>query len=318
MLELPVSFWCGLAQLAERLTLNQEVGGSSPPPTATLSQRRPPTYRWPSSLRVMLPSLAQVVRDHPFFDFAEWWPMGHTFLAFMAEAIVGEWLAVSGDGDLQMVQGYVEVYVQTVYGRSTHSTLAQDFAHKQVDDMQSGEFDALSYAFYRAAFERRPEDKRPFTQRVGRRFFTAVYDHLQLDLPAALQTPAQFSQLQHNIQRAGDFLLREGYLRDHFAFPFNVNVTYAGKAIQQTEASFLSDLQTNGMAYALYEMGYPVILPSAVYLYHTLGEAQHHSSRTIEELFDRVGFEARETDDFDPTGFPADRVVELWEIRVAR
>ena len=67
--------------------------------------------------------------------------------------------------------------------------------------------------------------------------------------------------------------------------------------------------------YALYEMGYPVILPSAVYLYNTLGEAQHHSSRTIEELFGRVGFQARETDDFDPSGFPSDRVVELWEIR---
>ena len=62
-------------------------------------------------------------------------------------------------------------------------------------------------------------------------------------------------------------------------------------------------------------MGHPVILPSAVYLYHTLGEAQHHSSRTIEELFDRVGHEARETDDFDPIGYPSDRVVELWEIR---
>ncbi|MEM8681700.1 MAG: hypothetical protein AAGF97_20315, partial [Planctomycetota bacterium] len=67
--------------------------------------------------------------------------------------------------------------------------------------------------------------------------------------------------------------------------------------------------------YALYEMGYPVILPSAVYLYHTVGEAQHHSSRTIEELFDRVGIEARETDDFDPIGYPSDRVVELWEIQ---
>ena len=62
-------------------------------------------------------------------------------------------------------------------------------------------------------------------------------------------------------------------------------------------------------------MGYPIILPSAVYLYNTIGEAQHHSSRTIEELFARVGLTARETDDFDPTGFPSDRVVELWEIR---
>ena len=62
-------------------------------------------------------------------------------------------------------------------------------------------------------------------------------------------------------------------------------------------------------------MGYPVILPSAVYLFHTVGEAQHHSSRTIEELFELIGYQARETDDFDPTGHPAELVVELWEIR---
>jgi hypothetical protein len=62
-------------------------------------------------------------------------------------------------------------------------------------------------------------------------------------------------------------------------------------------------------------MGYPVILPSAVYLYQTIGEAQHHSSRTIEELFARVNCDARETNDFDPTEYPSDRVVELWEIR---
>jgi hypothetical protein len=259
-------------------------------------------------------SLAQIVAQHPFSDFADWWPMGPTFLNFMAEAIGTEWQPVA-DGDLQVVQGYVAEYMQTVYGRSAQPTLAEDFASKQVSQIQSGEFDALSYAFYRSAFEQIPQAKRPFTQRVGKRFFTAVHDHLQLDLPNSLQTPAQFSQLQDNIQRVGQFLQDEGYLRDHFAFTFSVNLTYAGKTIQQTEDSFLEDLQANGVAYALYEMGYPVILPSAVYLYHTIGEAQHHSSRTIEELFDRIGCEARETDDFDPTDFPADMVVELWEIR---
>lgn len=242
--------------------------------------------------------------------------MGQAFLTFMAKAIVAEWQAMGqSEADLQMVQGYVAEYVQTVYGRSPQPTLAQAFANQQVADIQSGEFDALSYAFYRAAFELRPAEKRPFTQRVGKRFFTAVHDHLQLNLPDNLHTPAQFSQLQNNIQRLGAFLQSEGYLRDHFAFTFAVNVTQPAQTIRQTEAGFLADLQTNGVAYALYEMGYPVILPSAVYLYHTLGEAQHHSSRTIEELFDRVGYEARETDDFDPTGFPSDMVVELWEIR---
>jgi hypothetical protein len=262
-------------------------------------------------------ALSQIVAEHPFPDFADWWPMGQTFIRFMAEAIVSEWRAVGrSSSDLEAVQQYAAEYGQTVYGRSSHPSLAQDFAAQNFSDpLYSGEFDALSYAFYRSAFESRPEEKRPFTQRVGKRFFTAVHDHLQLNLPDNLQAPAQFAQLQSNIRRVGDFLQSEGYLRDHFAFTFNVNVTHASKTILQTESSFLADLQANGMAYALYEMGYPVILPSAVYLYHTIGEAQHHSSRTIEELFDRIGCEARETDDFDPSGFPSDMVVELWEIR---
>lgn len=264
----------------------------------------------------MSTTLGQIVNQHPFPDFADWWPLGTTFLGFMADAIVTEWQAIAPDeSNLQGIQRYAATYTQTVYGRSIHPRLAKEFGDKQVEHIHSGEFDALSYAFYRSAFEMKPEAKRPFTKRVGKRFFTAVHDHLQLDLPTKLQTPAQFTQLQSNIQRVGDFLQSEGYLRDHFAFTFNVDVTHADKTIQQTEASFLDNLQSNGVAYALYEMGYPAILPSAVYLYHTLGEAQHHSSRTIEELFERVSCEARETDDFDPTGFPSDRVVELWEIR---
>ena len=262
-------------------------------------------------------SFSQLVAEHPFPEFADWWPLGPTFLEFMSEAIVTEWRDLSpGDGDLEGIQRYAAGYSQTVYGSSIHPRLAQEFVDKRVAHIHSGEFDALSYAFYRSAFEMRPEEKRPFTQRVGKRFFTAVHDHLHLDLPPKLQTPAQFAQLQSNIQRVGDFLQSEGYLRDHFAFTFNVNVTHKGKTILQTEDGFLADLQANGIAYALYEMGYPAILPSAVYLYHTIGEAQHHSSRTIEELFDRTGCEARETDDFDPTGFPSDMVVELWEIRL--
>ncbi|MCB8945910.1 MAG: hypothetical protein H6658_19355 [Ardenticatenaceae bacterium] len=261
-------------------------------------------------------SLAQIVAQHPFPDYADWWPMGETFLTCMAEAMVTEWQAIApAYGELEGIQRYAATYAQTVYGRSLHPKLAKAFANKQVAHIHSGEFDALSYAFFRSAFEKKSGEKRPFTQRVGKRFFTAVHDHLQLDLPTGLRTPEQFAQLQENIHRIGHFLQSEGYLRDHFAFTFNVNVTHKDKAIQQTEATFLNDLEATTTAYALYEMGYPVILPSAVYLYHTLGEAQHHSSRTIEELFLRVGCRASETDDFDPTGFPSDRVVELWEIR---
>lgn len=151
---------------------------------------------------------------------------------------------------------------------------------------------------------------------MGKIFFLALHDHLQLHLPTGLKTEAQFTLLQENIQTIGDFLVEQGYLRDHFAFAFDVDVAHAGKHILQDSGDFLYNLHNKGIGYALYTMGYPAILPSAVYLYHTRGEAQHHSSRTIEELFDHIGAKARETDDFDPTGFPSDKVVELWEIRL--
>jgi len=84
----------------------------------------------------------------------------------------------------------------------------------------------------------------------------------------------------------------------------------------QTTKAFLKDLKQENMTYALYEMIYPVILPSAVYLYCIFGEAQHHSSRIIEEFFDVAGLEARETENFGPMGYPAFHVVELWQIKV--
>ncbi|MEE2709105.1 MAG: hypothetical protein VYA69_05875 [Gemmatimonadota bacterium] len=61
-------------------------------------------------------------------------------------------------------------------------------------------------------------------------------------------------------------------------------------------------------------MGYPIILPWAGYLYHTIGKALHHSSRTMEDLFDMVGYDARETDDLDPIGYPLDMMAEPWKI----
>ncbi|MEZ4663694.1 MAG: hypothetical protein R2911_39680 [Caldilineaceae bacterium] len=67
------------------------------------------------------------------------------------------------------------------------------------------------------------------------------------------------------------------------------------------------------MAHALYKWAVRD-LPSAVYLCHTLGEAQHHSSRTIEELLPAWSLDG-ETDDFDPINYPSELVVELWEIQ---
>lgn len=271
-------------------------------------------------------SLDKVVAAHPYPDYAAWWPMGADFLGMMADAIAGEWREVLAEwADLAVPAAYVDEYVRTVYGRGARPNLVADFAAgNELASVQSGEFDALSYSFFRAAFEALAQQtdsatlgraRRAFTQRVGRRFFARLSEHLALSLPSALDDARDAARLRTAIDTVGAFLVEQGYLRDHFAFTLDVHVEHAGRVIHQEAAEFTTRLQADGLAFALYEMGYPAILPSAVYLYHTLGEAQHHSSRTIEELFARAGCRAAETDDFDPTGYPSDRVVELWEIR---
>ena len=272
-------------------------------------------------------SLDQIAQAHPFPDYVEWWLMGKEFLSFMSQAIISEWedLATETETYLQ-VQTFVSEYIQTVYHQTAATSMLERFHHQDFSQpIHSGEFDALSYAFFRSFFELIAEqiagddpaiarERRLFTKRVGKSFFSALHDHLQLNLPLDLNSKNNFTVLQENILSIGEFLVDQGYLRDHFAFTFDVEVSHAGKHIQQNTAEFIQNLQNEGKGYALYTMGYPAILPSAVYLYHTHGEAQHHSSRTIEELFDLIGYQARETDDFDPTGFPSDKVVELWEI----
>ena len=273
-------------------------------------------------------TLNQIAGEHPFPDYAEWWVMGKEFLSFMSQSIISEWKNLSPKIEtLSQIQNFVSEYIQIIFNRIADPTLAERFHHQDFSQpFHSGEFDALSYAFYRSAFDFLADhipgddpaltrERRLFSKRVGKIFFSALHNHLQLNLPSGLKTEAQFTLLQENIHTIGDFLVEQGYLRDHFVFTFDVDVTHAGKRIQQNVGEFIYNLHHKGTGYALYDMGYPAILPSAVYLYHTHGEAQHHSSRTIEELFDHVGAEARETDDFDPTGFPSDKVVELWEIR---
>ncbi len=272
-------------------------------------------------------SLSQAVAENPYTDFSDWWSMGHDFLAFMARAIGAEWRAVTGtQSNLATVQKDLTHYIELVYHRVARPTLAADFLEgRTLATIQSGEFDALSYAFYKSAFETfaatiseesaMAEARHGFTQRVGRLFYHQLHEHLALTLPSQLQSEADFTQLKSAIGQVGTFLQAQGYLRDHFAFHFDVNLQHDGEQILQQPADFIPSLRQNQAGYALYEMGYPVILPSAVYLYQTMGEAQHHSSRTIEELFGRIGYIASETPDFDPTGYPSDRVVELWEIR---
>lgn len=273
----------------------------------------------------MSTSLTALVAQHPFPDYQTWWPMGPNFINFMARAIVQAWDALPAQtGDIAPVQAHAADYIRTVYQRPADANLAQQFATQpDARSWQSGEFDALSYAFFRHAYEQLAQHtptetlawrRRDFTRAVGRAFFDQMADHLSLRLPQHLDDPTQFEQLQQALTDVGDFLVAQGYLRDHFAFRFDVEARAGQQMIHQRTEDFLLRLQHGGRAYALYEMGYPAILPSAVYLFHLMSEAQHHSSRTIEELFRRIGYRASETDDFDPTGFPSDLVVELWEI----
>ena len=270
-------------------------------------------------------TLADVVARHSFPEYHAWWPVGPDFIRFMARAIHRQWAALPGhSGDVAPVQARTADYIRTVYQRPTEPELARIFIERPAARAwQSGEFDALSYAFFLHAFDllarhnpsrQVPALRRDFTRRVGNIFFRQLMEFLRLDLPPGLEKERQFEQLHVAIAQLGDFLVGQGYLRDHFAFRFDVHAHRGDDVIHQQSADFPPNLRA-GLAYALYEMGYPAILPSAVYLFHLVGEAQHHSSRTIEELFRRVGYRASETDDFDPTGFPPQLVVELWEIR---
>jgi len=272
-------------------------------------------------------TLAQVVKERPFPEFAQWWQMGNEFIQFMSKAIVSEWSNLINSPDkTEQLREYIHEYIALVYDRKADPALIQRFMDLNVTDVFfSGEFDALSYAFYRSAFDalaqlHKDDDstlvigKRNFAIQVGKKFYASIYDYLKLDLPLHLKTAQELIKLKSNISLVGKFLLEQGYLRDHCEFSFSVDVKYAGKQIIQDPDDFLISLNQDKTGYALYIMGYPAILPSAVYLYQIYGEAQHHSSRTIEELFGQVGYRARETDDFDPSDYPSDRVVELWEI----
>ena len=272
-------------------------------------------------------TLLSVVAQHPYDEYQEWWPIGNRFLSMMSEAILAKWTSLVGSAmGVDAVQEIVEEYVSVVYKREARSGLARAFAVKgELGPLQSGEFDALSYGFYRSAYDLLASkfsgsslgtERRKFAVGVGAHFFSSLVKHLELDLPRALNSEADFRCLRSTLDGIGEFLLDQGYLRSHFAFRFDVKMNYDGNQIDQEEEDFLRLLGRGGAAYGLYEMGHPVILPSAVYLYHTVGEAQHHSSRTIEELFARTGCDAWETDDFDPSGYPSELVVELWQIRL--
>ena len=273
-------------------------------------------------------TLIQIAAEQPFPDYGDWWTMGQVFSGFISEAIVSEWSKLQHEQRFRCDKSITSQSIWLSYMANRPEPLWwMNFVSKEFSrPIQSGEFDALSYSFFRSAFEsiekqvdelgNPPErERRLFTKRVGKVFFSQLRDYLSLDLPADLKDDENFERLEDCIAQVSEFLTTEGYLRDHCQFTFSLDVEYSGRKIIQTEGEFLENLKCTGLAHALYEMGYPAILPSAVYLYHTFGEAQHHSSRTIEELFERIGCDARETEDFDPIDYPADNVIELWEIR---
>lgn len=275
-------------------------------------------------------TLQALVQKHPFTAYQTWWELGPKWADFMSDAIGQEWQRLSAsdyDNQLAQVKSDVAHYTETVYQCKERPDLVDSFIDKSLSQpLQSGEFDALSYSFYKSAFtllekesirgaESLNDARRNFTRKTGHSFFKQLHTHLNLETPTQLNTAQDVAKLKQSIQQIGDFLHQQGYLRDHFAFTFDVAVEHQGQVIKQQDAQFIDNLNQHGKAYALYEMGYPAILPSAVYLYHGIGEAQHHSSRIIEDLFAFMGCQACETDDFDPVGYPADQVVELWEIQ---
>ena len=274
-------------------------------------------------------NLSTAVSERPYPEFQAWWPVGESFLALMADAILSQWRPLAGsEYGVDSVQKTVDDYISQVYHRQARPDLAVSFAAgTDLGTLKSGEFDALSYAFFLSAFRalasRFSGDvlntlRREFAERVGARFFSQLSERLALELPSVLLNEYDLALVTAAIQRLGGFLLEQGYLRSHFSFHFNVSTSHAGETIEQGSDDILEALCDGGTAYALYEMGHPAILPSAVYLHQIVGEAQHHSSRTIEELFARVGCDAWETDDFDPSLYPSDLVVELWQIRRRR
>ena len=273
--------------------------------------------------------LARIVEEHPLPAFAEWWELGDIFIKLISAAIWDQWQSLDSPAqDLVRVHELLNAYLKVVYHKDPDPLLVDEFIKATPRRLfYSGEFDALSFAFYRSAFEIFEEkycsqvdvfesERRQFTRRVGKQFFAAVSNHLQLSLPSNLRDLDKFHQLQTAIDKIGQFLLEGGYLKNTFRFTFSVQEVHLGKRIVQAENDFIENLHSTGTAYALYVMGYPAILPSAVYLYQLCGEAQHHSSRMIEELFDRIGYKASEVDDFDPSKYPSDKVVELWSISI--
>ena len=174
-------------------------------------------------------TLSTAVSQHPYPEYQEWWPMGESVLALMADAILSQWRPLSPSADsVASIQETVDEYISLVYGRQARPELAASFAAAaDRGTVQSGEFDALSYAFFLSAYRKFASQfsgddlsraRREFAERVGAHFFSHLSEHLTLEPPRALQSGADLALVKSAIQCVGEFLLEEGYLRSRFAF----------------------------------------------------------------------------------------------------
>ncbi len=270
--------------------------------------------------------LEELSEENPYPGYQDSWSMGEDLLGIFSRSIVGtwaEWLGEHGHDAYEELDEVVEDYttfMSTVYDRDVDRSDAIDFMRAAYDDevdIDSSQFDAISFAFYHNIFDVFPGRKREFAEEVGRRFYSQLEDELGLDLPEERHTEEQLESAKENINVIGEFLGQQGYLgadEEPFEFKFEVEAERDGENVCQGEEEFITNLDENGRAYAQYVMSLPGILPSAVYLFNIEGEAQHHSSRIFQELFDQMDLDAAETDDFDPTGHDSEKVVEFWII----
>ena len=76
----------------------------------------------------MSPTLSTVVSQHPYPEYQDWWPLGESFLAMMADAIVGRWRDLSSPAEtVDSVQNIVDEYIARAYHRQARPRLAAGF-----------------------------------------------------------------------------------------------------------------------------------------------------------------------------------------------
>ncbi len=264
------------------------------------------------------------------------WPMGGEFIGLISDSIVGLWRDYLGElgfnSDLEEVKDVFQTYMGTVYDVDVDRSIVEDFVVHGIGEetrITSSEFDALSFAFYFHVYEKIEEElseseaevrKYQFAVDVGERVFSNLESHLDFSLPDSYEDVEDLDEyIMEPLNTIGRFLHNQGYLGTGFDFSLDFEETdpETGDSYSQDAGDFLEDVESgdeqNPAAHGNYVMGMPSILPSAVYLFNIKDEAQHHSSRIIQEVFNQMGIMGKELDNFDPEGYDSEEVVEIWE-----